>query len=66
MSEPRTETRVRAGFTDTQRIALLEGDMDTIEAKHDKILSRVNWLIAMTFTLALAIFSAVVSVAVVR
>lgn len=66
MSEPRTETRVRAGFTDTQRIALLEGDMDTNEAQHDKILSRVNWLIAMTFTLALAIFSAVVSVAVAR
>ena len=64
MSESRREARTN--FTDTQRIGLLEGDMDTIEARHDKLVSRINWLIGTTFVLAIAIFSAVVSVAVAR
>lgn len=66
MSEPRSEARARAGFTADQRISLLEGDVDAIEARHDKMMTRINWLIGTVFLLAIGIFSAVVSVAMVR
>lgn len=56
----------RAGFTDTQRVALLESDMDEMEAALGKLMARLSWLIGTTFLLAIAIFSAVVSVAAVR
>lgn len=66
MSESRTEARTRAGFTVEQRVALLESDMDQIDVKFDKLMSRMTLVITTSIMLAIAIFSAVVSVAVVR
>lgn len=44
----------------------MERDVDALDLKFDRLMARVNWLIATTFLLSIAIFSGVVTVASIR